>query len=116
MESSRTEDGAVFDHGPRSVRGAGREGYNTLKLVKRIIFILILNKMKFELINYPLKGCLFILRSSFPTTALSSPLFISFILSIFGTYFLFLTFNFYNGHVIKNNFFGGTPTYHCHLA
>ena len=33
VESTRTEDGAVFDHGPRSVRGAGKEGYNTLKLV-----------------------------------------------------------------------------------
>lgn len=35
INSTRREDGAVFEHGPRGVRPAGAVGRNTLNMVKK---------------------------------------------------------------------------------
>ncbi len=35
IQTSQFDDGTVFESGPRSIRGVGRAGYNSLELVSR---------------------------------------------------------------------------------
>jgi len=39
VSTLKLEDGCLFERGPRSIRGVGRSGYNTLELVSLFLLI-----------------------------------------------------------------------------